>query len=235
MNTVTVSIPEDSNEEIVEYDGSYSNVASFDELDQRGGLEVISHTLVDDKEEDRKTWLRGMYFIITRLVYREGNYLDGYVSCEAVVATDDRFDECLKRQQNAELNERFPGVEQTRDMLPGWLYPGARIVFNDGSTGIRNQCTEMIASMKVPLIKVPIPKQGAHRWSVLHTEWEILRPDCVETRVKVDGEQSTIVHALPGKDFSIKCYRGLRSSGYQWDEKLGRAVDGQGQRTYYLS
>lgn len=216
-----IDIP-DNNQEIENYTGGFSNNLSFDDLDSSAGFSIISHDLVDD---ERKTWLRGMYFIITGVTYRPGDFEGDYISVEAVLASEDRFNECLKRSQLAELNERFPGEEQTADRLPGWMYPEARVVFNDGSTGIRSQCTAML--QQAGLINVP-----GGNWNLPFGEWDILSP-VVNVHTKQDDTQTLTV--TDPRAFIIKCYRGLRVSEYKYDAKLGRAVDGEGQRTYYLS
>lgn len=219
--TVTLSVPDDSTE-VEEYTGGFSNTLSFDDLDSSSGFSIISHDLVDD---EKKTWLRGMYFIVTGVTYRPGDFEGDYISCEAVLASEQKFNECLKRSQLAELNERFPNQEQTADMLPGWMYPEARVVFNDGSTGIRQQCTAML--VQAGLISVP-----NYDFSKSFNTWEVLSP-AIDVHVKADGEKTLSVN--DPRVFSIKCFRGLRVSEYKFDAKLGRAVDGEGQRTYYLS
>lgn len=221
---MSLAVPEndDSSTEVEEYTGGFSNTLSFDDLDSSGGFSIISHDLVDD---EKKTWLRGMYFIVTGVTYRPGDFEGDYISCEAVLASEQKFNECLKRSQLAELNERFPNQEQTADMLPGWMYPEARVVFNDGSTGIRAQCTAMLA--QAGLVSVP-----GNDWTKSFTEWDV-RSNIVNIHEKADGETTLTVNAP--REFSIKCFRGLRVSEYKYDAKLGRAVDGEGQRTYYLS
>lgn len=203
-------------------DLDFANQLSFDELDQLGGLEVISHDLIDD---DRKPFLLGVPHIITRCTFRPSDYNDDYdmISCEAIIASEAKLHRAVKAGRVVHAS--------TVENLNPVIEPGARIVYNDGSTGIRNQVVAMLHATGA----LDCGGTGHEMWSRSHTQWAGYNVDCIEVVEKKDGSTYAVTKALPGgRPFVIKVNGGLRVSSYSYDEKLGMAVDGDKQRTYYL-
>lgn len=209
--------------QVDQVDLAFANQLSFDELDGLGGLEIISHDLIDD---DHKDLLLGVPHIITRCVWRPSDYNDDYdmISCEAVIASEQK----LARAVQMGRIVHAPTMEQLSPVIE----PGARIVYNDGSTGIRNQINAMLHATGA--IEFP-GGDDQSRWSAGHTQWIGYNTDCIDIVVKRDESTYAVSKALPGgRPFIIKVGGGLRVSRFGWDDKAKQVVDGDTQRTYYL-
>lgn len=204
-------------------DLAFTQQLSFDELDGLGGLEIVSHDLIDD---DHKDLLLGVPHIITRCVWRPSDYNDDYdmISVEAVIASEQK----LARAVQMGRIVHAPTMEQLSPVIE----PGGRIVYNDGSTGIRNQINAMLHATGA--IEFP-PGDDVGRWSTGHTRWAGYETNSIEIVVKKDGSTYAASKGLPGgRPFVIKVGGGLRVSRFGWDDKAKQVVDGDTQRTYYL-
>lgn len=175
-----------------------------EDLWSAGTHEVQGYDLVSGKDNmDLMRALVGVPFVIVRMVFRKGDYTrekDGiktvmdYVTVEAVIAPLDR------------LTPRLKFAHKTLDELP--FGPEQHIVINDGSTGIRRQCTEYLS--KVEYIGLPDgPVNGAIGDSIYDTpqeEWQFFGGD-----VRFGANDGTQVSTF---DVRLACPRGLRESEY---------------------
>jgi len=105
---------------------------SFAQL--REGATAVIQSAQLEKEKAR---LLGIPHIITRVTYRPGIEEKDYVSIEAVVADAGTLEYEVKRG-------RVPGASVFADLT---VEPEERIVYNDGSTGIRRQLTHLLHNM----------------------------------------------------------------------------------------
>lgn len=180
---------------------------------------VNSATFVVDAppvERDKFT-LIGVPHVITSVTYRDGtkDKPRGYVSVEATIAPAPAI-------QNAITRGWIPGVNQPSEFK---LEPGGNVVYNDGSTGIRRQLTQLFHDAGMCDIGGD-PKDGNARFDRAHTEWE----SCEYTTTRHDAEYDVDV-TIPMFDRSpnggrllIVVKHGLRASEY-----------GDDSVTFYLS
>jgi hypothetical protein len=92
--------------------------------------DVDSTFVFESADLEQKRSLIGVPFIVTRAVFRAGTNLNvsGYVSVEGIVAPYQVVERAVARG-------KVPGVSSMDD--PKLPTPGSKIVFNDGSTGVR--------------------------------------------------------------------------------------------------
>jgi hypothetical protein len=183
---------------------SYDGALDFNEALKEGADVVRGSDLVSGKQNEEILWgLIGVPFAITRVVFRAGtavNTKDGvvdqdYVSCECIMA-----DMNFMQQRKVNISE-----------LPAQLWPGNKIVFNDGSTGIKRQIVEYL--MTKGWIKLPQPlvlegARGEHSFDLPVDSWEEFVSGEVEKR-----EDGSVGYA---RNFNppLICPRGLRKSDY---------------------
>lgn len=162
-------------------------------------------------EKDKNT-LIGLPHVITRVTYRPcpPDQERGYVSVEAVVADADTLESAIRRGW-------IPGNFASVAALP--YMPEERIVYNDGSTGIRRQLTTILHAQGY--LNVGAVEDGSafdRDWM----EWETF------TQSSEQNWQSEKV-VIP--DFSnirpILITHGLRVSEYD--------MNGRDATTFYLS
>jgi hypothetical protein len=145
---------------------------------------------------ENKNSLLGVPMVIIAVTYRPGFPRAGgegdYLSVEAVVADKDT------------LNS-FPIQAQLPAQMEVW--PNEPIVFNDGSTGIRRQLTELLHSIGV--INVGKPRKDENPFDRPYQMWES------------GAELATtgIVANADGVKFRYVAPRGLRRSDYEWNDK----------------
>lgn len=145
---------------------------------------------------ENKNWLIGVPLILIGVTYRPGFPRAGgegdYVSIEAVVADKDTL-------------ASFPIQKQLPAEMAVWA--NEPIVFNDGSTGIRRQMTELMHT--VGIINVGKPRKDENPFDRPYQIWE------------AGAEQATtgIVANRDGEKFRYVAPRGLRRSDYEWNDK----------------
>lgn len=179
---------------------------SFDELAQSDQYRIPGWDLVDNKD-----LLMGVPFCIVGVTFqipvsdkaRPAGERD-YVSCRAVIGSE------------AMLTEA-----QDRGWIPGKLAfkPEERILFNDGSTGIRRDIVKILQSAE--LINVG-HEDDKNRFDLPWTQWESFSQSAEQGNNIVP--EFTTNHR--GNLFTIMARRGVRKSEYS--NEYGDAV------TYYL-
>lgn len=146
---------------------------------------------------ENKDWLIGVPMIFIGATYRPGFPRDGaegdYVSIEAVVADKDTL-------------ASFPIQAQLPSEMKVWA--NEPIVFNDGSTGIRRQMTEVFQS--AGLIDVGKPRnKDENPFDRPYQKW------ASGAELATTG----IVASTTGEKFRFVAPRGLRRSDYEWNDK----------------
>lgn len=176
-----------------------AEVVSFEDL--ISGATVIDSPVL----EKDKLRLCGFPHVITKVSYRPGvmNKATGirqdYVSVEAVAAPQSYIDEALKRNWI---------LEEVRDILPN---AGERIVYNDGSTGIKRQLTHILWAKQ--LLKLGIEPQAMSDFDAPYSTWESYE-QAAEMN-DADGGKFTIPEFSTDKDgrpLAIFPHHGLRAS-----------------------
>lgn len=179
---------------------------SFDDLAQSDQYRIPGWDLVDNKD-----LLMGVPFVIVGVTFqmpvadkgRPSGERD-YVSCRAVVGGQAQLDEATER-----------------GWIPGKLAfkPEERILFNDGSTGIRRDVVKILQS--VDLIDVG-HEDDPNRFDLPWTQWKSFSQAALQGSNVVP--EFTTNHR--GNLFTIMARRGVRKSEYT--NEYGDAV------TYYL-
>ena len=200
------------------------NQMSIEELEAYDGPEVRVDS-AELFESDDKWKLQGVPHYITSVTYRptlmEGEPAD-YVSVESRIASESVLDLRIKQ-------ERVHGgsVRSLAQLIELGVEPGAQIVYNDGSTGIRQQLTYMLHSMGIiQVAEVPYHEVNVRNkvFTTYFQQWDSFDQK-LETK---DGE---VYPEIRMRDLNnpllIKVRQGLRVSDYTFD---GRAV-----QTWYLS
>jgi len=179
---------------------------SFGELAQSDQYRIPGWDLVDNKD-----LLMGVPFIIVGVTFqmpvadksRPAGERD-YVSCRAIIGDEERLTEAVER---------------------GWIpnklafKPEERILFNDGSTGIRRDIVRILHS--AGLINVG-HENDKNRFDLPWTQWESFSQSAEQGENIVP--EFTTNHR--GNLFTIEARRGVRKSEYS--NEYGDAV------TYYL-
>lgn len=167
-------------------------------------------------ERDKYT-LIGVPHIITSVTYRDGdkNKPRGYVSVEATIAPATALEVAIKRGW-------IPNVT-TLDQLA--LEPGGNVVYNDGSTGIRRQLTQMFHDAGMCDVGGD-PKDRGARYDRSHTEWESCDFEATrhDAEFDVDVTYPLFDQSPTGGQLLIVVKHGLRVSEY-----------GEDSVTFYLS
>lgn len=196
---------------------------SFDEIlaASPGGVFSIPGTELVDKID-----LLGVPFIITKLVFQpvaeptaKVPHPTSFVSIEATTADAARLDQQIRRG-------KIPNVASIDQLM---FEPGARIVFNDGSTGIYRQLVTMLATYGI----ITLPEGGSKEaeygtitniYDLPWTKWV----SCTQMdTLKEDGEPRPVITLNQNGDpFRLVCRRGLYVSTYI--NEFGES------KTYYL-
>lgn len=141
--------------EMVETSNQPYGQLSFAQL-RDGATAVISSAQL----EQDKARLLGIPHIITRATFRPGIEEKDYVSIEAVVADRGTLEYEVKRG-------RVPNVDSYADLT---VEPEERIVYNDGSTGVRRQLVHLLHNMG--LIEVPNVQQDLAVFDTPYFDWQ---------------------------------------------------------------
>lgn len=188
---------------------TFTDLVQGSEVYQLRGLTLVAK---DD--------LIGIPHIITRVTYWTPTAIGDFVSLEAVVADDDTMNYAIRRGW-------VPGVTE-RSQIP--LRANEHIVYNDGSTGIRRQITEMLDSFGMIVIgdKGPAPytvdkKVYNSRFDLPWSEWDSFEG----SRVHGDHVVPSIGTNHAGNALAILVGSGLTVSEYS-NEFSDNA------RTFYL-
>jgi hypothetical protein len=132
--TTTDVVPADDSGDVDQY-----SELSYSELLGLESYRVTGFALLDKRE------LLGVPHIITRVTYwrpnknKDGSLQLGMVSVEAILGDIDTLLMAINRRW-------VPNVD---DMTQLKLQPNERIVYNDGSTGIRRQLTQLFHKIKL--------------------------------------------------------------------------------------
>lgn len=132
-----------------------SGQLSFAALQNENALAVIQSA---ELERD-KNLLLGVPHVITRVTYRPGIDDKDYVSVEATLGD-------YAALSHAVLRKWIPNVATVDDLV---FDPEERIVYNDGSTGIRRQLTMILHNAGI--INVG-PVEDGFSYDRPYTEWE---------------------------------------------------------------
>lgn len=174
---------------------------SFASLMAGGVQTVLGNTLVKDDGLERLT---GVPFLVTSITYRPGITKDkrrfDYVSAEVIVGSEHELEKAARRGQLSVTS---------REMVD----PEERIVFNDGSTGVKRQLTELLSENG--WIKLPEGSKGGGLGESVfdspRTEWVGVNPDVADLRIDPEtGEMADTTFAV-----RLWCPRGLRVSTYK--------------------
>lgn len=191
----------------------------FDTLIQEGAYVSDGADLVSGEgNEELYAKLVGVPFGITKFEFREGTpyvgpsgetYPGDYVTVSAQMANE-------KTMRNRQVD---------MGALPAQLYPGNRIVFNDGSTGIRRESVKFLNRNRFITLPQPIVEGGAKgesTYDLVVDGWVEINHGYVAARD--GGLDYTVI--LP-KPFLLP--RGLRYSEYP-----NPINPKQTSRTYYF-
>lgn len=184
---------------------------SFDEIlaASPGGVFSIPGTELVDKPD-----LLGIPFIITKLTFQpvaeptaKVKNPTSFVSIEATVADEARLMLQIQRR-------KVPNVDNIDQLM---FEPGARIVFNDGSTGVYRQLVTLLATYGI----ITLPDAGSKEaeygditnvYDLPWTKW--ISCSQMDT-LKEDGEaRPVITNNQNGDPFRLVCRRGLYVSTY---------------------
>lgn len=214
----------ESGSEMTRYQHSLADVAlmSSEELQRLESLVITGLNLIDDKMQ-----LIGIPHRITAVTYwlPPGNQI-GMVSLEATVGSKEELEKALERSW-------IPGKSSLGE-LP--VDPEERIVYNDGSTGIRRQITAMLSSLKDSEGKFAFMDVGEIKqdsdYDKPWTEWGQGGFRQWRSQGADKNGDPILVPSFTswpdGKPLVIGCRHGLRVSEY--DNEYA-----QGARTFYLS
>lgn len=168
--------------------------------------------VIDSASLEEKMPLVGVPMVITRVTYRPKGAKQerGYVSVEAVIADERRLTNAIRRGW-------IPNVSTLADFP---FTPEEKIVFNDGSTGIRRQLTMVLhasGALNIGAFDDGDNSAFDRDW----TEWDSFSE--VGTQKVNDAE----VEIPDFQGLQIFAQRGLRVSHYD--------MDGQEATTFYLA
>lgn len=152
MTTTDITIPENSGEL------DYTNL-SYSELLALESYRVAGAAIVDKAE------LLGVPLVITKATYWKPNKDQlGMVSCEATIGDEAALMMAVSRRW-------VPNIE-SREQLK--LKANERVVFNDGSTGIRRQVTQLFHNRGLINIGAMTPEEAetGRAFDRPWTEWE---------------------------------------------------------------
>lgn len=190
--------------------GAIQATLSFD--DRLYGATVIDSASLEDKLP-----LLGVPMLITRVTYRPKGAMQerGYVSVEAIIADAKRIGDAIRRGW-------IPNVQDMSDFP---YEPEEKIVFNDGSTGIRRQLTAILHIQEYLNIGAYEPHAGQGVDPAFDRDWSNWQSFSDTTTQKVGGDVIDIpdFELVPG----IFARRGLRVSQYD--------MDGTAAETFYLA
>lgn len=170
---------------------------SFADLNESDQYRIPGWDLVDNKD-----LLLGVPFIIVGVTFqmpvadkaRFGGFRD-YVSCRAVIGDE------------AALKEA-----DERGWIPGKLAfkPEERVLFNDGSTGIRRDIVRILDSAGLIKVGNEVLEGGGNRYDLPWTMWDSFSQSAQQGENVVP--EFTTNHR--GNLFALKARRGLRRSDY---------------------
>lgn len=179
---------------------------SYADLNASDQYRIPGWDLVDNKDH-----LMGVPFIVVGVTFQmpvadKGRPAGGrdYVSCRAVIGDEEALQEATDR-----------------GWIPGKLAfkPNERILFNDGSTGIRRDIVKILHSAK--LIDVGHEDDPA-RFDLPWNQWKRFS----QSAMQGENQVPEFISNHRGNLFAIKARRGVRKSEYS--NEYGDAV------TYYL-
>lgn len=163
------------------------------------------------------TWQRIKPEVIAAAKKRNDDPPRGFVSIEATIASGELLDRAVKRGH-------CPNVSDVAGLL---VDPNERVVYNDGSTGIRRQCAKLLHT--AGMIRVATEITTDRGFDVPWTAWEWHGDQLVEHGSDDDGEAIYVpkhTRDRNGKQLTIFVPRGLAVSAY--DNDYGEA------ETFYL-
>lgn len=154
----------------------------------------------------KKEALEGVPHVILAITYREGFPRAGspgdYVSLECIVADKDTLNSGPVR-----ASLPIPPDQLT-------VFPNEPVVYNDSSTGVRRQITELLSQMG--MINPGKPTGDENRYDKPFQRWT------AGDNLATDG----IITDQNGEAFRYVAIRGLRKSEYEWE--------GQPATTWYI-
>lgn len=168
-------------------------------------------------ERDKYT-LIGVPHVITSVTYRESkdkNKPRGFASVEATIAPAPAIENAIRRGW-------IPGVTALDQLA---FTPGSNVVYNDGSTGIRRQLTQMFHDAGMCDVGGDPAEKGA-RFDRSHTEWDSCNFEGTrhDAEFDVDVTYPLFDQSPNGGRLLIVVKHGLRVSEY-----------GEDSVTFYLS
>jgi hypothetical protein len=202
------------------------NQLSIEELEAYEGPEVRVDS-AELFESDEKWKLLGVRHYITKVTYRptlmEGELSD-YVSVEARIASAAVLELRIKQ-------ERIPNIRSLDQLVELGVEPGGSIVYNDGSTGIRQQLTYMFHSMGVITVGNIAP-QDVHsknkEFTKPFSEWDSVGDQFYLGEFEGNDFKAPDIHMRDQQNpLLIKALGGLRVSDYTYD--------GRPAQTYYIN
>lgn len=154
--------------------------------------------------EKEKEYLVGIPFSVVEVTYHADFKLSerGYITVTGVIAPEDYILPKIQRK-------RIPGITSIDEMR---YRPGDTVKFNDGSTGIRRQLTQLFHHIGIINVgKVSKDSDYDRSW----VEWESFTQTDEENNPKNPGEKITIpkiTHDHIGRELIINIANGLRVS-----------------------
>lgn len=182
---------------------SYSEAElSYESLSQ-GELYSLRGLTLMDKDE-----LLGVPHIITAVTYQQPRKMSedkmrDFVSVEATLGDIEVLDNAIKRGW-------IPNVSSLADLK---FEPGERVVYNDGSTGIRRQLTKMFHEIGAINVGGDYDEEGERIYDRCWADWEAF----AEVRSMGDYEVPTVTKNHKGNQLGISAKRGLYASTYSND------------------
>lgn len=184
-----------------------------------------------------KNFLLGVPLLVTGVRYQaiiiptkgpnKGVKPRGYVTCEAAIYPHEKVDRqvSMGRVTHYLGDNTFENPSTMNDLK---VAPNERIVFNDGSTGIRRQITQLLHN--AGFIQVVATPHLDEKDPILDTPWdEWVSMGAQRTMIGADLEAPYICRTNDGANpLTIRAPRGLRVSPYDNPDGAGTA------ETYYL-
>lgn len=207
------------------------NMSVEDLIELEGGYTAAGFNLIP------KNFLLGVPLVVTGLRFQpiivpekgpnKGVKPRGYVTCEAAVypELDVKRQVTMGRVVHYLGDRKFETAASLEDLK---VAPTERIVFNDGSTGIRRQIVQLLHNNGFIQV-VPTPKID-ERDPILDTPWDEWTNIGVQRTMIGEIEAPYICRSYDGaKPLTIRCPRGLRVSDYENPTGQGDIAE-----TYYL-